>query len=638
MSSNWCNLELDVDDNSAIAMNLVGASYDVIDFPIVGNGLQLSSNTLSAKIGADMMFDGNGAINVSSELQELPDDLADEVSARASAVTTINERIDNIIALPDGSTTADAELTDIRIGYDGTTYPSAGNAVRCSQMFIDQLNNINLHFPGVKRLGSLNDSGTFSPNYTYRVATSDIVSFSFDVKVNVDAGFRFAIHYYDDQDNHIGGSGWKTHSDTRSALIIPAGTRFKWLIAKVDEQTSDVASISEFMSHVQIERVLEKELSISYGIENLKHALGWEIGSLTSAGKDYQTTWRIRSSIAMFPFDVFVSIGRGFNCRIVTFADAIMSTPIESQWLYGNLAQELYIPANTWFRYQCCKDQQDNNTYIIGNIKTSEIFHAVVIGRIADRLYDYKATNDAFLSVAHQGYGLRSETTNSCKLEGYRRAKEHGFNGAECDIKFSSDGVPVCSHDSTFTNTNDGSTVITIANETVEALKTYGFHNGTIATLDEVVCACKKFGLTLFLDQLTSSWSNSQWQAVFDIVSKYQMQKYVVWFAGNNAIQQKVFAFDPYATILILATKSNISDVITQALNVAGDNNKVLIGLDYTGITAENVILWNESITPSNVEIGLYTIDSSIVYGEYLPYVSFIVSNKLCYRDVIGLL
>ena len=75
------------------------------------------------------------------EVADQFEDTAKKFTATDAELELQAKRISSIIALPDGSTTADAELTDIRKGHNGVVYTSAGDAVRTVGKEVASLRN-----------------------------------------------------------------------------------------------------------------------------------------------------------------------------------------------------------------------------------------------------------------------------------------------------------------------------------------------------------------------------------------------------------------------------------------------------------------------------------------------------------------
>ena len=86
-------------------------------------------NEINKKLD-EMSKDGSLSALIQPLFDEYKDVIDIAIETQNNEIDVLKSRMDTFASLPDGSTSGDAELVDIRVGYDGTVYKSAGDAVR----------------------------------------------------------------------------------------------------------------------------------------------------------------------------------------------------------------------------------------------------------------------------------------------------------------------------------------------------------------------------------------------------------------------------------------------------------------------------------------------------------------------------
>ena len=168
--------------------------------------------------------------------------------------------------------------------------------------------------------------------------------------------------------------------------------------------------------------------------------------------------------------------------------------------------------------------------------------------------------NAPFRLISHRGWNTwAGELYPEQVLRSYKESYKRGLRNVECDVKFTSDGIPVLLHDNTINRTarnldgNELETDIYLKDLTLEQVRTnydFGIYQGErfkgtkIPTLEELLRLCKVMGMRIILeykpDENGTVGVNEGVEKVYNLVKDNGMLDYVVFLSGNQEVWNRI--------------------------------------------------------------------------------------------------
>ena len=269
---------------------------------MVGSGNVTVQPTLVS--GTNIKTINNTSLLGSGNIEVSDTSLANRVTTLETEQTALDARMDTFTSLTAGSTTGDAELTDIRVGANGKTYSSAGSAVR------GQVSELELKLSAVANDYVPLESGAYSDGDGVTKNTNDkrirtVYPVSLENVKSIQTPYDFVMWAYmlDESKTLISSIGnWLSYIDVSS---LPSSA--KYLNFGIKKSSTPDSNISSYVSSVENGLIVNTMDSLAFEhlderngiVDYVEPVQQFELGDLyvstSGQGTYYDSTSRMRT-------------------------------------------------------------------------------------------------------------------------------------------------------------------------------------------------------------------------------------------------------------------------------------------------------------------------------------------------------